>query len=338
MSTSRFARQIAFPAIGEQGQARLLDSTVAVVGLGATGGSAAQLMARAGVGTLILIDRDVVEESNLPRQILFNNRDAKEARTKPEAAAASLKAAGENQNFIPRCEDLTRDNVSQLLSEAQLVLDGSDNFQTRYLLNDYCVANRIPWVYMGAVGSWGMAGAVLPDKHCLRCIWPHPPKTGQAPTCATEGVLGAASSSIAACGALEALKWLLGRPEDLLGGFLHLDTWTQEQRILGARRDPNCPCCGRGEFPWLDGLVGEQGTEVLCGGDSVQIPVVGGPLDLERMAGHLSEECQPRTQGGTLRFHSRDCQVILFEDGRALVRGTRNPALAKSILAETVGI
>ncbi len=338
MSTSRYSRQVAFPAIGKKGQARLQDSTVAVVGLGATGGSAAQFLARAGVGTLILIDRDVVEDSNLPRQILFNNQDADEARTKAEAAAGFLRAAGKGQKFIPRCADLNSNNVASLLGGAQLVMDGTDNFQTRYLLNDHCVAEDLPWIYMGAVGSWGMAGAVVPGGPCLRCTWPQPPESGKAPSCATEGILGATSSSMAACGSLEALKWLLGRPGDLLRGFVHLDVWSQEQRVLAARKDPDCPCCGRRDFPWLDGRAGGAEAEILCGGDSVQIPLMEGPLDLEKMAASLHEECQPLQQGRTLRFQSRNCQVILFEDGRALIRGTRNPSLAKSILAETFGI
>lgn len=338
MTESRYSRQTVLHHIGEEGQSRLEAATVAVVGLGATGGAAAELLARIGIGTLILIDRDVVEESNLPRQTLFNNQDSTTSASKAEAAAQSLQATGLNQSFIAKAADLNHSNAKSLLRDAELIIDGTDNFHTRYLLNDYSIAQNIPWLYMGAVGTWGITGLVVPPGPCLRCTWPLPPQTGQAATCSTAGIIASASTAIAALGVTEAVKWILKKDEDLLKGFAHIDIWSHEHRSLTATKDPACPCCVDHELPWLNGDNTDSEAETLCGGDSVQIPVLSGPINLERLAARLNPQCKPTKQGDTLRFETRNCEIVIFEDGRALIRGTRDPALAKSILAETIGV
>lgn len=335
---ARYDRQIRLPEIGAAGQSRLGASCAAVVGLGALGSVGADLLTRAGVGRLILIDRDVVDWPNLQRQTLYDESDAEQARPKAAAARARLAAIHSQIRLDAHAVDLDAGNAARLLDDADLVLDGTDNFATRWLMNDWAVSRRRAYVYAGVVATYGMVGAVLPDGPCLRCTWPEPPDGTQEPTCVSAGVLGPAVAVIAGFAAGEALKILAGRADAALRGFLHADLWTHEVRTLRAERDPACPCCGARRFAWLEGPRGARTAAPVCGGNAVQVPPAGAPPDLvalaERLRGGVADL---RAEAGWLRFRARGLEIFVFADGRALVRGTEDPARAAAVLAETVG-
>lgn len=335
---ARYDRQIRVPEIGAAGQERLRASSAAVVGLGALGSVGADLLARSGVGRLILIDRDVVDWPNLQRQTLYVERDAEQGRPKAEAARERLTAVNSETVLEAHAADLESRNAARLLDGADLVLDGTDNFATRWLVNDWAVARRRAYVYAGVVATYGMIGAVLPDGPCLRCTWPEPPDAAGEPTCRSAGVLGPAVAVIAGLATCEALKILSGRDDAALRGFLHADLWTHEVRTIRAERDPHCPCCAARRFDWLEGTRGVRGAEAVCGGNAVQIPSAGALPDLTAIAKRLRGSVEElRTDAGWLRFRARGLELFLFADGRALIRGTEDPARAAAALAETVG-
>jgi len=333
----RYDRQIRLPQIGAEGQQAISQATVALIGVGALGSVAADLLARAGVGSLILIDRDVVEWSNLQRQMLYSEADAEAALPKVIAAQTRLQAINNQVQIRAHACDLTSSNIAELLADADLLLDGTDNFGTRYLLNDFAVSSGTPYVYAGVVSTYGMVGCILPPEGpCLRCTYPDPPDAAHAPTCRSAGVLGPAVSVIAGLATTEALKVLLGATA--WSGFQHLDLWTLQNQSIRAARDPQCPCCGQRDFPWLAGLRGGRGAEVLCGGDAVQVPAAGPLPDLAALAAKLTDTVSSLQTGPQfLRFQSADLDIILFADGRALVRGTEDPGRARSVLADTIG-
>ncbi len=336
--TGRYARQERLAQIGPEGQAALGRATAAVVGLGALGSTAADLLARAGVGRLLLFDRDVVELHNLQRQSLYDEEDARRGRPKADAARARLERVNSSIRIEARALDLCAENAEAELAGAELYLDGTDNFATRYLLNDLAVLRGRPYVYAGVVGTYGLSGAVLPGGPCLRCTWPEPPPPSETPTCRSAGVLGPAVAATAALAAGEALKILSGHMEAVFPGFRYLDLWTGEHRALRARRDPDCPCCARGEHPWLEGRRGARRAEPLCGGDAVQLPAAGPPPDLEALARRLEGTVgELERQPGWLRFREGGLELLLFADGRALVRGTEDPGRARALRDRTVG-
>lgn len=335
---SRYARQERLAPIGLDGQQRLRRSTAALVGLGALGCVSADLLARAGVGRLLLIDRDIVEWSNLQRQALYCEADARDGRLKAVAAAERLAAVNSEVQCQVLPTDLGAHNLPGVLDAADLVVDGTDNFQTRYLLNDWAVREGRPFVYAGVVASYGLAGAILPGGACLRCTWPEPPDAADAPTCRSAGVLGPAVAAVAALAAAEAIKILCGRPEAVFPGYRYLDLWSGELRSLRSRPDPECPACGRCEFPWLEGGRGARPAEVLCGGDAVQVPASGPGADLPAIARKLADSVdQLELSEFALRFRIDELEVVLFADGHALVRGTEDPARARSVISRTVG-
>ena len=320
------------------GQRQLRESTAALVGLGALGCVSAALLARAGVGRLILIDRDLVEWSNLQRQGLYTEADAAAGRLKAEAAAERLAAINAEVALEVLPVDLGAHNLQALLEAADVVVDGTDNFQTRYLLNDWAVQEGRPFVYAGVVSSYGMAGAILPGGACLRCTWPEPPEAADAPTCRSAGVLGPAVAAVAALASGEAIKILSGRAEAIFPGFRYLDLWTGEQQALRAAADPACPCCGAREFAWLEGGGGARPAEVLCGGDAVQVPAAGPPSARAASAAKRDDSVEGLSlTEHVLRFRDGGLEVLLFADGHALVRGTEDAARARSIVARTVG-
>ncbi len=345
----RFARQERLPQVGEAGQARLAAACVAIVGVGATGSHLAETLGRAGVGAgggwLRLIDRDVVETSNLPRQHLFTDDDAVQVRPKAEAAAAALRRIDPALAVEPRVEDLTADNVARLLEGSRLVLDGTDNFPTRFLLNDACVSRGLPWIYCGVVGTEGQALAILPGGPCLRCYVPEPPPPGSLPTCDTAGVLGSVVGAIAALASTLALRLLLGAPPESGPGSSHvaaLDGWNGELRRLLLRRDPQCPCCGAGQFPFLRAAAAAEATE-LCGRDAVQLPATGSGVDLPDLAHALAAEGPVNLTSHLLRIDlpargaSPSRRVLVFRDGRVIVGGTRDAAEARAVRARLLG-
>ena len=334
----RFDRQIRFAPIGRAGQEHIRSASAMIVGCGALGGVLAQNLARAGVGQLILVDRDVVELSNLPRQVLFTDRHAAEGTPKALAAAETLERAGGPTRIRAHTTHLDAKNVAELASDCTLILDGTDNLETRYLLNDFSVERSLPWIYAGVVGGSGLVLPVLPGKGaCLRCVFPEPPAPGTLPTCDSAGVILPAVGAVASMAAGLALR-LLARPgEEVESALIELDAWNGEVRRVHAPRAPDCPACVRGELSFLHGPAGRE-PMVLCGRDTVQIPAGARRPDLEALADNLPGGAHDVVRSpALLRFSIDDVRLTLFRDGRALVEGTEDIARARAIVDRAVG-
>jgi adenylyltransferase/sulfurtransferase len=334
----RYSRQILFRGIGAEGQRRLAAGRVAIVGCGATGSALASLLARAGVGTLRIIDRDYVEESNLQRQSLFGERDA--AESLPKAIAAARKIATFNSDIVvePRVEDVVPGNIHALLEGMDVILDGSDNFETRYLLNDYAVKSSLPWIYVAAVGSYGVTLNVLPGKSaCLACIFPETPR-GVVETCETSGILNTAVNLVASIAATEAVKLLVGgtAAEQLRTTLWSFDVWTNEQaEIAAAKPRPGCRTCGERDFVHLAGEGRPHIT--MCGRNSVQIHERSRPIDFAEMQQRLESHGVVRHNEFVLKFWREPYEMTLFPDGRAIIKGTTDTGVARSLYARFVG-
>jgi adenylyltransferase/sulfurtransferase len=329
----RYSRQILFPPIGERGQEALLAAHVAIAGCGALGSFQAAALARAGVGTLTIIDRDYIEPSNLHRQWLFEEADAAEGL--PKAAAAQRRIARINSGVQVHAEiaDLTASNVERLFAGAGLILDGTDNFETRYLINDFAVSRGIPWVYGAAVASYGITMPVIPGHTaCLRCVYPEPPD-GAQPTCETAGVLNTIVSAVASLQVADAMQILVsGKAQSRI---TTIDVW--EGGIRQVRKpdpDPACPCCVRREFRYLE--QAERPPVLLCGRNAVQIRG-DRVVDLEQLGGRLRPLGEVRVNEFALRFAAGQFELTVFADGRAIVKGTSDPGVARSLYARYVG-
>jgi adenylyltransferase/sulfurtransferase len=340
VTTSRYSRQELFAGIGREGQARLGRARVVVVGCGALGSVASEMMVRAGVRSLTVVDRDFVEESNLQRQSLFDEADV--ARGLPKAAAAETHLRALNAGVEVRgvVTDLVSDNADALLAGADLVLDGTDNFETRFLLNDVCVRAGIPWVYGACVGSYGLALLVRPKvSPCLRCLLEERPAPGSGPTCDTAGVVAPIVHVIAGIQVGEALKLLAGRLDNLLRGLVTVDLWTGQFDVLDLRgRAPWCPACTAGQFDYaVAGPTG--GSAVLCGRDAVQVrPGPNAHVDLGALAERLGASAEVRAVNEHLvRFVVPEAELVVFRDGRAIVKNVRDTAQARSLYAKYVG-
>lgn len=331
----RFSRQIRFVPFGPEGQERLSAATAVIVGCGALGTVQASLLARAGVGALRLIDRDYVEENNLQRQLLYTETDAREALPKAEAARRNLRQANSAVRIEAHVSDLNPENVDDLLSDAAVILDGTDNFETRFLINDYAVRGGVPWIYGAAVGAYGIAMPVLPrDTACFRCIYPEPP-AGVQPTCETAGVLGPVTSLIASIQAMEALKILSGRSGSVRRRIFTADLWKGPVRETAMpARVPDCPCCGRGDFAFLHG---RRVPISLCGRNAVQIHERSRPLDLAALAASLDGLGPVRANAFALRFTRENHEITVFPDGRAIIKGTTDIGVARGIYAKYIG-
>ena len=339
MSTGerRFERQVRFAPLGAAGQERLESARVLLVGCGALGGVLAQTLTRAGVGQLVLVDRDVVEISNLPRQVLFEDRHAAAGTPKVEAARETLARVGGPTRIEAHAVHLDADNVADLAAGADLVLDGTDNLATRYLLNDFCVREGTPWVYGGVVGAGGLVLAVRPGVGaCLRCVFPTPPAPGVLPTCDTAGVILPAVGVIASMQAGLALR-LIVDPDGLEPALLELDAWSGTVRRVRAPRSPDCPTCARREFDWLTASTARQ-TVVLCGRNAVQVRGSGRAADLDLLEARLQRVARAvKRSGPMLRFEVEDHRLTLFPDGRALVEGTESEERALALYDRYVG-
>ena len=335
--TRRFERQTRFAPLGAAGQAKLESARVLLVGCGALGGSLAQSLARSGVGTLVIVDRDLVEVTNLPRQILFEDRHAREGALKVDAAREALARIGGPARIETHAAHLDADNLDELARGADLVLDGTDNLATRYLLNDWCVKHRVPWVYAGVVGGGGLVMAVLPGSGpCLRCVFSEPPPTGTLPTCDTAGVILPAVAAVAALQAGIALR-LLAAPEGFEPALLEIDAWHGEVRSVRAPRDADCPCCARGEYPWLETPAGTQAVS-LCGRNTVQVRGRGPRPDLDRVAENLRGVAREVLRAGPLlRVDLGDERLTVFPDGRALIEGTEDVDRALALYDRYIG-
>jgi molybdopterin-synthase adenylyltransferase len=332
----RYSRQVLFSGIGPEGQRKLAAARVAIVGCGATGSALASLLTRAGVGTLRIIDRDYVEPSNLQRQSLFDENDA--AESLPKAIAAAKKIAAFNSQIVtePHVADLTPENIEALLGGADLVLDGTDNFETRYLINDFAVKTFVPWIYAAAVGSYAATMNVLPGKTaCLACIFPDAP-SGIIETCETSGILNSAVNFAASIAATEALKLLVGAQAHLRSTLLSFDLWRNDRaEIAAARPRAGCRACGEREFIHLAGQGRPHIT--LCGRNSVQIHERHRPVNLAEMSDRLKPHGDVRHNDFVLKFWRDPYEMTLFPDGRAIIKGTNDTAIARSLYARYVG-
>lgn len=332
----RYSRQARFAPIGEDGQRKLRAARVAIAGCGALGCFQAGALARAGIGWLRLIDRDYVEWSNLQRQWLFEESDAVAALPKAVAAAKAIARINSGVTADAQVADLTARNAGELLGGVDLILDGTDNFETRFLINDFCVANGVPWTYGAAVGSYGLAMPVVPGRSaCFRCIYPEPPP-GAQPTCETAGVVNGITSLIASWQCSLACRLIVEGPEALPLKRMTADVWTGDLRSTPMPpRDPECPCCGLRRFEYLDET---RRTPVsLCGRNAVQIHERKRPLDLEALARDLGPLGSVRSNGFALRFAVDTYEMTFFPDGRAIVKGTTDPGIARSLYSRYVG-
>jgi adenylyltransferase/sulfurtransferase len=327
---------VLFAGIGAEGQHRLAQSRVAIVGCGATGSALATLLARAGVGTLRILDRDYVEPSNLQRQSLFDENDARESL--PKAIAAARQIARFNSQIVaePHVADLVPANVDNLLGNVDLILDGTDNFETRYLVNDYAVKNSVAWIYAAGVGSYAVTLNILPgETACLACIFPDPPR-GTIETCETAGILNSAVNLVASLAATEALKFLVGARSRMRRTLLSWDVWSNERAEVAADSPrPQCRACGEREFAHLEGEGRPHIT--LCGRNSVQIHERQRPIDFAEITTRLTPLGNVRHNEFVLKFWRDPYEMTLFPDGRAIIKGTTDTAIARSLYARYIG-
>ncbi len=333
----RYSRQVLFAPIGGEGQERLGAAHVAIVGVGATGAAVAGLLARAGVGRLTLIDRDFVEPSNLQRQVLFDEADALAALPKAEAARRQIARFNSEIAVEAHVADLVPANIHSLLDGAQLVLDATDNFETRYLLNDYAVEQGKPWIYAGAVGAYAVSMNILPgETACLACLFPKPP-SGPVETCDTAGILGMAINLAASVEAAEAIKYLIGARASMRRTLLSHDLWINEHSELRAGTPrPNCQVCGpERNFTHLRGEGRPHIT--LCGRNSVQIHEHSRAIDFPALAATLQPHGTVRWNELLLRFTRAPFTLTVFPDGRTLVQGTTDVSQARSLYARFLG-
>ena len=332
----RYSRQALFPGIGAQGQTRLSQGRVAIVGCGATGACVSGLLARAGVGQLVIIDRDYVEPSNLQRQSLFDEADAAESLPKAVAAARKIAAFNSEVQTTPVVADLTPENIESLLGDADLILDATDNFETRYLINDFAVKHGKPWIYAAAVAAYAVTMNVLPgETACLTCLFPAPPE-GTIETCDTAGILNSAVNLVGSIQATEAIKFLVGAKDKLRRTLLSFDVWSNEQaEIAAARPRPGCQTCEKRNFVHLAGERRPQIT--LCGRNSVQIHERNRPVDFAEMSARLGTHGTVKHNAFVLKFWRDPYEMTLFPDGRAIIKGTNDTSVARSLYARFVG-
>jgi adenylyltransferase/sulfurtransferase len=335
----RYSRQILFAGIGREGQRRLREARALVVGCGALGSAQVEALARAGVGHLRVVDRDFVEESNLQRQTMFTERDARERL--PKAVAAAQRVAQINSEVEVEAEvaDARHDNIERFVRDRDIVVDGTDNFATRYLINDACVKRGVPWVYGAAVGSYGVTMTVRPRvTPCLRCVFEETPPAASAETCDTAGVIMPIISVVAAVQISEALKLLVGKSEDLHGALMQFDVWRNEwRRIKLGQPSPDCPVCALGRYETLEAEARESAA-VMCGRDAVQIsPGTASQIDLAALAARLRAAGEVKANEYLVRLCADGYELTVFKDARAIVRGTDDPATARSLYARYVG-
>lgn len=332
----RYSRQTRFAGIGGEGQSKLAQSHVALVGVGALGSFQAGALARAGVGRLTLIDRDYVEASNLQRQWLFEESDAAEALPKAVAAAQRIARINSEIRVDAVTADLTPANAEDLLAEADLILDATDNFETRYLVNDFALSRKIPWIYGAAVGSYGLAMPIIPSVTCcLKCVYPEPP-SGVQPTCETAGVLNTVTSLIASWQVSLAYRILVEGGGRVPRKITTVDVWSGVIRQI-AQPDPmpECPACGQRQYSHLDGK--RRKPVSLCGRNAVQIHERERPLDLVELEDRLSPLGTVRRNDFALRFFLPSYELTVFPDGRAIIKGTQDIGVARSLYAKYVG-
>jgi molybdopterin/thiamine biosynthesis adenylyltransferase len=335
----RYSRQILFPEIRKTGQEKLFNSRVLIVGCGALGASHAEMLARAGVGKLRIVDRDFVEFTNLQRQTLFKESDATERL--PKAIAAKNRIAEINSGIEVEAlvADVNHSNIESLIDGCDLVIDGTDNFQVRYLLNDACVKNSKTWIYGAAVSSYGTTMTIIPGKTpCLRCIFEEMPDAGSSPTCDTAGVVMPIIASISAIQVAEAIKILVSDVKSLHGSLVQIDVWQNDWRkIKLSAPNPDCKTCGQHVFEFLD-AESQEFSAVLCGRNAVQIaPAIPTEINLENFAAKISNIPNVKWNEYLVRFTVDDNEITVFRDGRAIVKGTEDVSVARTLYARFIG-
>jgi molybdopterin-synthase adenylyltransferase len=358
---ARYHRQMLLSGFGEDGQRKLLESTVLMLGCGALGTVAADLLARAGVGRLVIADRDFIETTNLQRQVLFDEQDVADAIPKAEAAKRKIARINSDVEVTAVVDDVDYTNIERYADGVDLIVDGLDNFETRYLANDCAVKHGIPYVYGGAVGTSGAAFVILPHTPagnapwerspvgratpCLRCLFEEALPPGSSPTCDTVGVLGPAAAVVATFEAAEALKVLTGNYDRVSPTMLNFDLWANaihQFDVSRAYEQGECPCCKGREFAYLDGRLG-SGAAVLCGRDAVQLThrERTGGVDLGQIAAKLAAHGAVTANDFMVRAaitdNGKPFELTVFADGRAIVKGTREGAAARSLYAKYVG-
>lgn len=338
LSAERYSRQERFAPLGVQGQQRLAQARVLIVGCGALGSVIAERLTRAGVGMLRVVDRDWVELSNLQRQTLFTEHDARESRPKAVAAADMLRQINSQITIEPHVEDVQFDNIERLADGCELIMDGTDNFEIRFLINDYCVKHDVPWVHGGCLGASGQVLTILPgETACFRCLVPELPPRESLQTCDTAGALGPAVGLVSCLQAAEALKLLSGNRQASCRKLMVLETWHTELRLIGLARQPHCAACGQRKFPFLDGEIRTEST-IMCGKNAVQFssPQWSGET-LDAIASKLKPLGAVEQNGFFVRLPLADYTLTIFRGGRTVIEGTTSEAEAKSVLARTLG-
>jgi adenylyltransferase/sulfurtransferase len=336
----RYARQVRYRPLGEEGQRRLAHGRAVVCGCGALGSMLANTLVRAGVGAVRIIDRDFVELSNLHRQVLFDEQDAAAGLPKAAAAAEKLRKINSSVAVESVVADLTPANIEEFCRDADVLVDGTDNFETRFLINDAAVSLGLAWVYGGCVGAEGQTMTILPGTTaCLRCLLPECPPPGSTPTCDTVGVLGPIVGVIASIEAAEALKILSGNRDAVSRCLTIVDLW--QNRLVridlgGLRESSDCPACKRQEFSWLAGRQGSR-TAVLCGRNAVQLTPPGPPGPQDELARRLSGVGRLTRNPFLLRLAVERFELNIFADGRAIITGTSDPAEARTLYARYIG-
>ena len=331
----RYSRQILFPGLGASGQEKLGQASVCIVGCGALGSFQAEALVRAGIGRLRLIDRDYVDFTNLQRQWLYDESDAQNESPKAVAAAQRLQQINSHVRVEPLVKDMTPSNAEELAEDFDIILDGTDNFETRYLINDLSVKLNRPWVYGAAVGSYGVVMPVVPGKGpCLACVYPDPP-AGLQPTCDVNGVIAPVTASVAALQVAMVMRLLSGWP-DFAAAIHTFDVWQgTNKRVSAGSPDPACCVCHTREFRYLDG---RRRTPVsLCGRNAVQLHENARPLDLTALAARLRPLGVVRVNEFALRLSVPKYDVTFFPDGRAIVKGTTDVGVARGVYAQLVG-
>jgi molybdopterin/thiamine biosynthesis adenylyltransferase len=335
----RYSRQTLFAGIGPDGQRKLGQSSVVIVGCGAMGSALANNLVRAGVGRVRLVDRDFVELNNLQRQTLYDERDAAEAAPKAVAAARRLAAVNSEVTVEPVVSDFNADNAEELLEGMDLALDGSDNFETRYLLNDACVKLGKPWIYSGVIAAYGVSMTVLPgDTACLRCVFPDRPLPGTTPTCDTAGIINGIVAAIGGVTSTEALKALAGS-DRLARGLFWMDLWENTAERMELPRQPDCVTCDQREYEYLDAALAED-TATLCGRNAVQVRPAGASarLDLAALAARLEPLGAVTRNEFLLRATLDGYELTIFPDARAIIKGTAEPSVARTVYARYIGM
>jgi len=337
--SDRYSRQVLFAGIGEEGQRRLAAARAIIIGCGALGSAQAEVLARAGVGKLRVVDRDFVEFSNLQRQTMFTEDDAANRLPKSIACANHLSEINSEINVEPEIADVNYSNIERLIDQCDVVLDGTDNFATRYLINDACVKHNVNWIYGAAVGSYGVTMTIRPNQTpCLRCVFPEAPAVASAPTCDTAGVIMPIINIVAAVQVSEALKLLTRQEKELHKSLMQFDVWRNEwRRISIGAPVTDCPACSRHEFATLEPGNGDF-TAVLCGRHAVQVsPSRPARIDLNLLGKRLAPSGEVRLNDYLLRFQTGEFEMTIFQDARSIIRGTDDVPTARSLYARFVG-